>query len=196
MEVPMTSFLDFVLKTGTPRMTCAKQIKAQMAEPYDPTTDYYKRFRDGVQEMHREGLDKSQLIKIIGALPDRKVDNYNAMISGYKKFLGTKDVEWFEPPRKIWKEGNLQIAVNPEVCLEWGGTKRIIKLYLKADKPSKDRFSSVLALMKHTLPSKGCELCLLDVRNNKLYTYEPSMLELIPLVEAEARALELILEKL
>lgn len=29
MEIPLTSFLDFVLKSERPKMTCAKKIKAQ-----------------------------------------------------------------------------------------------------------------------------------------------------------------------
>jgi hypothetical protein len=196
MEIPLTSFVDFVLKSGSPKMTSAKKIKTQMEEPYDPAGDYYKRFREGVQELHREGQDKKELTKIIGSLPDSKLENYRAMIAGYKKFLGAKGYTWFEPPRKDWKHSNVEIAINPELGLEWGGKKYIIKLYLKADKPSKDRFSSILALMKDTLPTKNCEYALLDVRNSKLYLFEDNMLVLIPLVEGEAESLEFILGRI
>lgn len=196
MEVPLTSFIDFVLKSGSPKMTCAKLIKEQMQEVYDPAKDYYKRFRDAVQEMHIKKKDKSELSKIIGLLPDSKNGNYQSMISGYKKFLGTKETIWFQPVRKIWAHGNLQIPINPELGLKWNNQKYIIKLYLKSDKLSKDRISSILALMKHTIPTKDTVLCLLDVRNSKIYPFEENMLSLLPLVEGEARSLELILDRL
>lgn len=196
MDVPLSSFMDFVLKSGSPRMTCAKKIKAQLSEDYDPATDYYKRFREAVQEMHSSGQDKSELQKIIGDLPESKRENYRAMVVGYKKFLGTKAITWFKPPREIWTCGDLEIPINPEVGLEWNDEKYIVKLYLKADKPSKDRFSSVLALMKHTVPAKNCKHMLLDVRNSKPYVFEDDMLDLIPLVESEAEALSLLLGRL
>jgi len=196
MEIPLTSFIDFVIKSGSPKMTCAQKIKSQMGMPYDPVTDYYKRFREAVQELHQKNLSKSKLSHIIGALPDTKVVNYNAMIEGYKKFLGTKTVTWFDPPRKVWKHGDIEIPINPEVGIEWGGKKHIIKLYLKAEKPSKDRAASVLALMNKNLGTINCEYCLLDVRNSKSYFFEKSMTSLIPLVEGEAVALKFLLDRI
>lgn len=176
-------------------MTCAKKIKAQLNEKYDPATDYYKRFREAVQDLHSKDKDRAKLLELIGPLPETKEDNYRLMVQGYKKFLGRKDFAWFNPPRKIWKHGELEITINPEVGLIWDDSRYIIKLYLKADKPSKDRLSSVLALMHETLPHKECVLALLDVRNAKLYTFEESMLDLMPLVEGEADSLEAILGK-
>lgn len=193
MEIPLTSFIDFVLKSGSPKMTCAKKIHAQLSEEYDPITDYYKRFREAVQELHKKGLGKAELIKLIGDLPPSKSDNYKAMVNGYKKFLGTKDIKWFIPPRKVWKHGSVEISINPELGLEWDDNRYIIKLYLKNEKPSKDRFSSVLALMKYTLAPKGANVALLDVRNSKLYLFEHSMIDLMPLIRGEAESLDFIL---
>lgn len=194
MQVPLTSFIDYVLKSGTPKKTCADKIKVQLSEPYDPAKDYYKRFREAVQELHAGERDKKELVKIIGELPDKKLDNYNAMVAGYKKFLGNKKTTWFVPNRKEWKYGNIEISINPELGLEWDDTKYLIKLYLKSDKPSKDRIASVLALMKNTIPTKNCVHVLLDVRNSKPYFFDASMLDLIPLVEAEAASLEHLLK--
>jgi len=196
MEIPLTSFIDFVTKSGSPKMTCAKNIKTQLSEPYDPATDYYKRFREAVQELHKKGLSKGDLAKLIGSLPDSKQTNYAAMVAGYKKFLGNKNVEWFEPQRKNWKHGKIVVPVNPEIGLKWGGTKYVIKLYLKADRPSKDRLSSILALMDETLVTKDITLAVLDVRNAKLYEFEKNMRPLMILVEGEAESLELMLDKL
>lgn len=196
MEVPLTSFIDFIMKSGSPKMTCAKKIKVQMSEVYDPAGDYYKRFREALYEMHSKGHKKTDLSKIIGLLPENKKENYNIMVSGYRKFLGAKDIWWFQPPRKIWKHGKLEIPINPEVGLKWNEQKYIIKLYLKAEKPSKDRLSSILALMKEAIPTKDSIHALLDVRNSKLYQFEDNMLSLLPLAEGEAESLEFILSKI
>ncbi len=84
----MTSFVDFVMKSGSPKMTCAKRIMEQLGQEYDPAGDYYKRFREAVQDLHKRNLDKSNLSKLIGSLPSSKEESYNKMIEGYLKFLG------------------------------------------------------------------------------------------------------------
>ena len=177
-------------------MTCAKKIKEDQGVVYDPITDYYKRFRDAVVKLHKEGLEKKKLAGLIGDVPKSKAANYASMLEGYKKFFGTKNVTWFQPPRKFWKHGTLEIPVNPELGLSWDGQKYFIKLYLKAEKPSKDRLSSILALMKQTLPTQDCKYGLLDVRNGKLYLFEDDMSYLIPLVEGEAQSLAAILNRI
>lgn len=196
MEIPLTSFIDFVTKSGSPKMTCARNIKVQLGEPYDPATDYYKRFREAVQELHKRGLPKGELPKLIGSLPETKQVNYQAMVTGYKKFLGTKDVEWFEPQRKNWKHGKVTVPVNPEIGLKWGDKKYVIKLYLKSNVLTKDRIASVLALMNETLVTKDIVLAILDVRNAKLHEFEKNMKALMILVEGEAESLELMLDRL
>lgn len=192
----MTSFIDFVLKSGSPKMTCAKRIKNQSEEDYNVAGDYYKRFREAVQEIHQTGVSKNDLLKTIGSLPDNKIENYNKMVEGYKKFIGKKVCNWFKPPRKSWNIGNIIVPVNPELGLEWNNQKYIIKMYLKSEKPSKDRLASILALMKNTISENDYMYSVLDVRNSKLYIYEKEMDLLIPLVEAEAKALESILSNI
>lgn len=174
-------------------MTCARTISEGLNQPYDPKTDYYKRFREGVQEMHKNGLAKGELTKIIGEVPDNKRDNYGKMADAYRKFLGRKKITYFKPPRKIWQSGSIEVTINPEIGLEWSGTRHLIKLYLKADKPSKDRLGSILALMRKTFANDGYTYAVLDVRSGKLYTYQREMDYLLPLIEGEAQALIAIL---
>ena len=193
MNISLSPFIDFVLKSGSPKMTCAKTIKSQIDDQYDPATDYYKRFREAVDELHKNNRKKGDIKSMIGSLPPNKVDNYELMVKGYQTFLGSKNITWFPPPRKVWKHKNIEVPINPELGLEWDGQKYIIKMYLKADKPSKDRVASILALIKNSLNSKDSQIGLLDVRNSKLYLYEKSMDLLLPLIQGEAESLEFIL---
>lgn len=196
MEIPLTSFIDFVIKSGSPKMTAAENIKKNLNIPYDPITDYYKRFREGVQEMHKSNRSKTELLDIIGALPDSKFENYNTMAAGYQKFLGKKEYTWIEPMRNTWRHNNIEVTINPEVGLKLGDDSLLVKLYLKADKPSKDRVASILALMKNAIQSEDWKYCLLDVRNATIYTYDTKMDRLLPLVAGEADSLSLILSKI
>jgi len=196
MEIPLTTFLDYVLKSGSPKMTCVKKIKSQLSEPYDPVFDYYKRFREAVQEMHRNKINKTELSKLIGPLPGSKTENYKVMIAGYKKFLGNKSISCFNPPREKWTHGKLEIAINPELGLEWNNKQYVIKLYLKAEPITKDRMGSILALMHTTLAIDSYEYALLDMRTSKLHLFDTNMLTLISLIEGEAQSLEFILNKL
>lgn len=48
IEISLTRFLDFTLKSGSPQLTSLRQTKQQVAEGYDPMTDYYKQTRDAI----------------------------------------------------------------------------------------------------------------------------------------------------
>lgn len=196
MEIPLTSFVDYILKSGSPKLTCAKTIKKQLSEEYNPASDYYKRFREAVQELHKSGQSKKILSDYIGELPDNKSANYGLMSSGYSKFWGAKKITWFPPPRKTWQHVNIQIPVNPELGLRWEDSNYAIKMYMKADKLSRDRISNVLALMNQTInDSSNAFVCaVLDVRNGKIHTYDSKMADVLPLIKAEAESLRMLLE--
>ena len=52
IEVSLTSFADFVLKSGLPKLTCAQQMRQQYERGYSPSFDYYKKFRDTTRRLH------------------------------------------------------------------------------------------------------------------------------------------------
>lgn len=196
MEISLTSFVDYILKSGSPKMTCARTIKKQFNEEYNPASDYYKRFREAVQELHKSNKSKKFLLEHIGELPDNKRVNYGLMSDGYNKFWGAKKITWFSPPRRVWQQGNIQIPVNPELGLTWENSNYVIKMYMKSDKLSRDRISNVLALMNQTINTDNYSFvcAVLDVRNGKLYTYDSKMADLLPLIRAEAESLRILLE--
>jgi hypothetical protein len=39
IDVSLTEFVDFVSKTGTPKLTVVRNVKKRHAEEYDPQTD-------------------------------------------------------------------------------------------------------------------------------------------------------------
>jgi hypothetical protein len=64
-EISLTEFVDFVIKSGTPKLTAVRHIKAMHADEYHPMRDYWKTLRDGIVEMHEQGQPKSALDDVV-----------------------------------------------------------------------------------------------------------------------------------
>ena len=190
-EISLTEFVDFAIKSGTPKLTTVRTIKKQHKAGYHPTRDYYCKLREGIVEMHRQGLHKSALDGVVKGLTDKNKQNtYPAMVKAYKTFLGRKKVAWFAPCRADWKHGSLKVRINPELGLEINGEAHLIKLYFKDQQLTKDRVTLISHLMFDTLgaQAKGAKVALLDVRHHRLHAFDTADPELVPLLEGEALA--------
>lgn len=187
--ISLTHFVDFVSKAGTPKLTVVKNAKQQLADDYDPATDFYKAVREGIVEMHKAGQSKSALNTLLTGLTDKKKQTaYPPIVQGYKKFLGKKKVSWFDPPRDEWTHGALGVSVNPELGLKINGVRHAIKLYFKAEKLAKLRIDIATQLMELVLgvSKKPLVFGVLDVRNAKLFTSNGVNPGLVALLQGEA----------
>lgn len=178
-KLSLTDFVDVVSKAGSPKITKVKQIKNRPA--YQPATDFYKPFRQGLINLHATGKDRSSLDHIIPKLSDlKKVVNYPELIDGYKKWWGKKSIGWFDPPRGTYTSSGVDIAVNPELGLIIDGKRVVVKLYNKSEPVTQFRIDMVPLLMELVLraASEPADLvALLDVRKGKLHylTVNPTM---------------------
>ena len=189
IAISLTHFVDFVCKSGTPKLTVVQNAKKQVEAGYDPATDFYKLLRERIIEMHTEGQPKSVLDTLTAALADKKKQTaYPEIVKGYKTFLGKKKIMWFPPPKDDWTHGGLSVSVNPEVGLEINGTRYAIKLYFKADKLSKLRADIITHLMQLVLASgkKPSVFAVLDVRRPKLFAAPSPTTGLTALLQGEA----------
>jgi hypothetical protein len=194
IEISLTDFVDFVSKTGGAKLTKVRQIKTR--DEYQPYSDFYKTLREGIIDIHKRGASKKELNNLLDGLTDeKKIKNYPDAISGYKKFWGNKNFKWFTPFHKHWKVGDVDININPELGLEYNDKFMVIKLYMKAEKLTKDRVSQILSLLEKQLrPQAEDEIlfCVLDVKNAKLFCNESKDISFIPLLEGEVRSFETI----
>lgn len=186
-NLSLTDLVDVVSKAGTPKATKVAQIKNR--KPYQPATDFYKPFRDGLVGIHESGQDKKALGNLQNSLTDpKKITNYPEAIDGYRKWWGKKTLVWFEPPRNIYGHAGMDVAINPELGLVIDGKRHIIKLYLKADPLTKLRVDLITVLMEVALRPK-CQpddiLALLDVRQSKLFTVDAPIKATNAVVDAE-----------
>lgn len=192
IDVSLTEFIDFMMKSGPAKMTKVKNVIQMRSTDYEPYMDFYKKIRDKIIEIHQEGLSKDVLDDLIESLTDEKKQlNYPRLVKGYQKFLGRKDVQWFTPPTSSWKDESLNVAINPELGLEIKKEKFIVKLYFKQDVLDKYHADMILTLMKGALKEGevgDAKLAVLDVGNGKWFTSDKLKKDYTALLEGEAKS--------
>jgi hypothetical protein len=171
-NVSMTDVVDVFSTAGAPKVTKVSQIKNR--PPYEPAFDFYRPLRTGIASVHSNRQDKSNLDNIIDKAHVKKIANYREAISGYKKWWGKKQLDWFDPPRSTYSHSGIDVNVNPELGLAVDGDRYIIKLYMKDEPLTKFTTEPSLALMelslRHLLAPTDT-VAVLDVRNGKLHSF-------------------------
>lgn len=189
--ISLTTFVDFVIASGTPRLTVVRKAKEQYLQKYEPPFDYWKQLREAIVDGHAAEAPAEALKHLLANLDDkRKIQNYTACANGYAKWLGKKNISWLGAMTQKWTSGDLIVRVNPEIGLLINGQKHIIKLYFKQQQLSKLRVDTVLHLLHSTVVSKenGMIAGVLDVRNGKLISPTVSQAEIHALLVGEALA--------
>ena len=188
-RVSLTYFVDFVMKSGTPKLSIVRDFKER--DKYEPFTDFYKNVRGSIIEAHKDPSPKKSLDRFLASVQEEKRRKvYPAIVKGYKSFLGRKSVSWFQPPTTAWKIGSLDLNVNPEIGLIIDDVPHVLKLYFKEGRLASNRVASIVHLMTVALtpivPGSVCGL--LDVRRSKLHVLRAPKPGLNALLEGEAAA--------
>ncbi len=189
ITISLTQFVDFVSTAGTPKLRIVRIAKQQSLEGYHPAKDFWKRLREFIVQMHADGRPKSAFDGFLKSLTDKKKQTaYPEAVNGYKKFLGRKKPTWFHPPKDVWTQGNLSVSLNPELGLDFEGTRHAIKLYFKMGQLSKKRADIITHLMHLVLKAdtKDASFGVLDVRRSKLFAPPTASENLTALVQGEA----------
>ena len=184
MPVSLITFVDFVCKSGTPKATVVRSWKHK--DDYSVVTDYYKQLREALVEYHKGG---SSLTAVVANANEKKQENYEAIVNGHRRWVGRKQIAWFEPQSTVWNSGNLDVTVNPELGLEINGIPHLIKLYFKADPLAKNRIEIITHLMNVSLAQSApehCVMAVLDLRNGRLIAPTVPITGLTAQLQAEA----------
>lgn len=191
--ISLTQFVNFATKPPEQQLTEARRIKQQHIDGYDVTPDMYKQFREGVVRMHKQHRDRSYLDEIAARQKEpSRIKHYPPLVAGYKKFLGRKEMEWFDPPVGEWAFEDLRIKVTPELGLTINGQPTVVKLYLNESQTvNKRRAEIIVHLMKLAIPTLAEEdevsVCVLDVRKGRPFPAGKSDREQTILLRAQAR---------
>jgi hypothetical protein len=193
--ISLTDFIDFSIKTGPSRRVKVKEIKQR--NDYHPGTDYWKKMRDGLADLHKNSYSIDFLDNLVDKTNENKKNNYSLVASRYKNFLGKSSIEWFDPHKEVWAFNNLGIRVNPELGLIINGVPHIIKIYFKEDvrkpetKLNKRRLESIFYLMEDRIKpflSDDVELSILNAKTGKLITHTKPSPGIKEVLESDALA--------
>ena len=90
IKISLTDFVDFVISSGTPKLTKVRQLKRR--GEYRPAFDYWKNLRDEIIDFHKRNMnDKSRLDEVLESVVDeKKIGGYKECLRGYKRFIGKK----------------------------------------------------------------------------------------------------------
>lgn len=164
-RVSITSFVDLLLETG-PDGDAAKDRKG------DPLPEFYQLVRDAIVNMHRRDLPDTVLDQVLDLEPNPKRERVlERVINGYRRFLATGSMKWFEPPRSSYALGANEIDINPELGLAIDETPYVIKMYLRGEPLTPKRVQATLGLLAGRLGRScpGHVFGLLEVRHGKLH---------------------------
>jgi hypothetical protein len=193
-KVSLTTFVDFVSKSGTPKITVVKRFKR--GEAYRPAFDFYKTVREAIVGVHKHGRPGRTLDALLeGPIDPRKLEPYRAVVRGHRRFMRRRRATWFEPPKGSWSRGGIVVHVNPELGLEIGGVRWVVKLYFKAEKLPRKDVTTITRLMETALAEAGSpeRFAVLDVRRGALHASSGSAPGVDALLESEAAAFAAIL---
>jgi hypothetical protein len=192
IEISMTTFIDFVVSSGTSRIARVRAAKKQYEEGYDPKKDFWRSLRKTIIQLHEDGLDKKSLDEMVMSLTDpKKRVNYPECVKAYKKWLGRKKIEGESYRTRRWVNGRLCIRINPELALWIKDEQFVIKYYFKPSPLSKAKVDCILHLIEITYPKSFSDAIpgILDVRRGRLITPTREVQDIDALLTGEAAAL-------
>jgi hypothetical protein len=150
--------------------------------------------------VHKNQGTHADLKTLMDEINDDKAQNYRIAVEGYCSFWKKRKIEWVEPPRKTWTNGDIKIEINPELGLVIKEKVYVIKLFTTAnDTIDKRHADLILTLMEKELRSKVEEEVIfgvLDVKRGKLFENKNLDPTLIGLLNGEARSFETIWKSL
>jgi hypothetical protein len=191
MQFQMAQFVDYVLTSGTNKVTAVKQIKAGHDERF---SDFYRPVREAIVDMHQKGEGPEALDEFVTGLRNdpREARIFPKVVRGYGKFLrSAAKMTWFEPPMRDYPLGPIGVRVNPEIGLLINGQPHAIKLYFRSDPISQQRIIVTNQLLANALSTTwpGTVFAVLDVRRGRLFPYYGGGAQVGLLLKAEAASL-------
>jgi hypothetical protein len=182
----MTVFMDFVLKSGTPKATIVRQWKTK--PEYSPATDYYRQLREAIVEYSSARRRSSAVLdNAVANASSKKQGNYREAKEGFMGWFNGHHGRWQVPPVSKWTAHDIEIRVAPELGFEVGDALIWVKLYFRNTSLKKTAADIMLELMASSLLTRkrsNESVVVLDVKNAREYSARGSR----PALNAQLRA--------
>lgn len=157
IAISLTQFLGYTAKVSpSAKIKAVRDIKN--APNYHPATDYWKKLRDAIKNIHENNLPIDDLKLILNTIDKKKVQNYSRAINTYISFVKKNNVEYFQVGKAFWEiSDELFVGSNPELGLIINGKKYYVKNYYKKKESNtrvtKKNINSTLTLMQLAKPN-------------------------------------------
>jgi hypothetical protein len=189
IDISLTTLIDFVGKSGTPRLTCVREAHARYDDAYHPAKDYWRGLRNGIVGAHQPGGTTDDLAALPGRVTEAKAALYAQGVAGYRRFLGRKSVSWFEPQSGEWVAHGLRVRLNPELGLVIDGAPHHVKLYMKREPLRRVSVQPLLYLLSQVPAGpSGATPLVVDVQRGKGFAPDARTQRVGPLLAGEAAA--------
>lgn len=190
IKISMTSFSSFCIADPMSQASKAREIRKRYEAPYTPSSDFWSRWREGIEGIHRRDGVRDDLQAIGDQAKDNRQEQYTSAASGYRKFWGRKSIEIVGAVKPaIWQHGRLQVKVNPEWVMRINGELTVVKLHLTDRLTLNQRLSNpLLHLLEAHHGSTEREVALLDVHRGKLWRPTASSRQLQDALRMQAAA--------
>jgi hypothetical protein len=190
-QISLTTFLDYIASTGTTRLRRVREAKLLYDREYNPAADFYGPLRKRIVQIFEEGWDPKRFDELLSDVTDaKKQASYAACRKGIRKWAGVsskRTLRWTKPGRAIWKSGDLEVSISPELWLEIDGAPHIVKLYCKSEKLTQHKVNLSLRLLDLTVGSHG-RVGILELQQGNLFTQTTEPPEGIDLLLASEAA--------
>ena len=196
IHISMTTFVDFVVASGTSKLAEVMKAKVRYQTGYDPATDFYTPLREWILTMTHlnmigtETLDPMRAIFV--NLNTRKAHAYQECIAGFTQWWRGKNIVWNKALRSEWTRGHLAIRITPELGVSIRGKPHIITLYFKKAKPSEKRLQVLVHLLNQLngRAQTPVTVGILDMRRGRLHSPTLDVSDMEQLLAGEAAAFQ------
>lgn len=192
ISISMTRFADFVVADPLGQLARLRDVRRQYERPYRPSEDFWSRWRDQVEAIHRGAGSRNDLPVVATEAKDNRTEQYASACDGYSRFWGRKQLEVVAHPRPAeWTYQSLTVRVNPEWVLRVNGTDYVVKLHLKRDLTLNQRLANPLL---HLLDTRfgplrdGPPVAIVDVHRGKLWKQSAAVPGIDAVLQMQAAA--------
>lgn len=184
IKLSLLSFTDFIEKSALEKIIHVSKLKKKVSNG----GNFYASLISAIRKFHNNEITLFELRNFPNTVNIRYKNNYTKAIHFYLLLLKDYDAIILKSTTGIVEFGDVRITISSHLTFEIRGSKVIVLLYLRKDKPlSAERASKMLTLMKNGFKnSENCQFYIFDLMNERKFDGKYIDQRLIPPLRQEA----------
>lgn len=175
IKITATEFINYINASGEAKITVVHNAKEKHENGDEFPYDYWAEFKRYLIRTLKTNGSKEDLKEVIEKVKDEYRPNHQAMVDGFIKYWGRKDLEWVQPAKRVYNLNGLRISISPEIGFILNGIEYHVKLFLKSKETLDRKHADIVTnLMEQGLRKKAGDnvvFAVMDVKRGKLYEY-------------------------